>query len=106
MPTSKKVQAKADTKARKDVRRMAASTQLALQGKEKPSSRTTSTTPTMDKDREKAGKSLKSAVRAGVKGTGSAGSSKMATTNKRINQSVVARGGKPSKTYTRNIGIK
>jgi len=106
MPTSKKVQAKANTKAMKDVRRMSASTTLAMQRQEKTSPSSTSTTPTLDKDLAKAGKSLKSAVRAGVKGTGSAGSSKMKTTNKRINQSIVARGGKPQKTYTRNIGMK
>jgi hypothetical protein len=106
MPTSKKVQAKASSKAQKDVRRMSASAQLMLQGKEKPSSRTTSSTPTYDKDSAKASKSLKGAIRAGVDKTGMSSSSGMKKTNKRINQSIVARGGKPQKTYTRNIGIK
>jgi hypothetical protein len=91
MPASKKVQAKAVTKANKDSRRGGASLQLAIQGK-KP----------IDSAMAEMGKGVKSGLKAvavGVKPSTTKGSSKYATGSKRVNQSIVARGGKPVATY-------
>ena len=95
MAASKKVQAKADTKAKKDSRRGYASLQLSLQGK-KP----------IDSAMNDMGKGAKSGLKAaaaGVKPSTSKGSSKNATGMKRVNQSIVARGGKPKATYTKKV---
>jgi hypothetical protein len=94
MAVSKKQQNKLVSKSKSQSQRAVATSALQRQGKATPAQRTS--------DMTKANKALR---RASVKSDGTPstmrtnGSSKGATAMRRVNQSIVARGGKPMPTY-------
>jgi hypothetical protein len=101
MAVSKKKQTKLDSKSKAKAQKAVATSVLGTQGKATPAQ--------TNSDMIKADKALRRAsIAAGSpknnkKNMQTNASSKLKTAMKRVNQSVVARGGKPVKTYNKKV---